>query len=65
MNVLVILSKRFLRGEELVPSLSRESGRAAQFHGACPERAQATEGRVGLASLLPKLELPNTFLCQR
>jgi hypothetical protein len=30
---------------------SEESGRPAQFHGACPERAQATEGCVWLASL--------------
>jgi hypothetical protein len=62
---LLVLSKRGVRGEELVPSLSGESGRAAGFHRACLESAQATEGRVGLACLSPRLELPNTFLCQR
>jgi hypothetical protein len=41
--LIVILSKRSLRGEG--------SGRAARIHGACPERAKATEGRVWLASL--------------
>src|ERR1700683_111332 len=50
-SLVVILSKRSLRGEEPAPSLSRGSGRAARRRGACPERATATEGRVWLASL--------------
>jgi hypothetical protein len=33
-------------------SRSEGSGRAARIHGTCPERAQATEGRVWFASLI-------------
>jgi hypothetical protein len=66
MNSFVILSRRFLRSEEPVPGWSRESA-GSRIHGALPERAQATEGCVPLASLSLSraLEMSNHCLCQR
>ncbi len=53
LHSVVILSKRFLRSEG-----SRRAARGVAFF--------ATHyWRVWLASLSPRLELPDTFLCQR
>ena len=59
--MIVALSKRFWHSEEPVLSLSRESGRAARGVAFFATHYW----RVWLASLSPRLELPDTFLCQR